>query len=215
MWTPQGIGAGRARLYALEGIIKQAIPDLNLACLACNETHDLVAMPDDGFGPLDPSKCVRIGDMEVLPPITEGFIQVRITAGSNHREGLDTYSERAWIAGATKDTLHTGILIYIHPASFRGVDKHVQSYNREITQALLSDWMRARILNFVGNLPTTGQFVDWRTLTLKSNERTQLPDYDLLSECIGVTGSTGYFTRNYGDEVAYGIQFLHTGVLNA
>jgi len=220
MWRPDKPNAGLGRIYALESIIKQAIPDLNLAFQNAPLYAPEVFYLSQEYGAIVPDTCVKKGDLEKLPDMGKyGWLHIRIVTGMAQREGMDVQSSRVYIQGNTRDEFFTAVYAYLHPDAFLSDAEDYQQTTRLIAQEIISDWLRARVLNFVGVLPDNSGFVDYRTLTLPSRERVAdldgngNPQWDQLSDCKAIFGNKGYFTKDFGDEVAYGIMFVHSGLL--
>lgn len=213
-WSPLRPDIGLARLYAIEAIIEEAMPDLSQAFLSNPDTAYL----RQKFGALD-QRQVDIGDLEVMPPLAKGFLQIRVE-GAGHREGLNSTSRMAYMANGTEEVFYTSVYGYLHDDAFRDEKKQLQARKRETALQILSGWLRARVLNYVGPL-ANGTLVNRRIIPLVSWER--FPDghltgqgvqaTDYLSDCIATEGHTGYFLRQFSGAVLYGIEMRHQGTI--
>lgn len=215
MWSSTRPGAGLARLMALEDRIRDFLPDLNDAM----QNHGDLAYLIQNYGAVDMT-CVDIGDLELMPDIASGWVQIRVCNGG-HREGLDFTSQLTYSTpDQTTDTFHTVIIAYVHPDAFRVNDEGpLQTRLMTFAQEMVSDWLRARVLNFVGTI--NGVWQDPRILKLNSQERfndgmldgdgNQLTDE--LSDCVIASGTKGWFARNFDSKIIFGCQFVHSGVL--
>lgn len=214
-WSALRPAVGLARLYAIEAIICEAIPDLAEALLHNSDT----AFLRQKFGSLNPDTNVDIGDLEVMPPVAKGFLQIRVE-GAGHREGLNSTSRMAYLANGTEEVFYTSVYGYLHDDAFRDEKKQLQARKRETALQILSDWLRARVLNYVGPL-RDGTLVNRRIIPLVSWER--FPDghmtgqgvqaKDYLSYCIATEGHTGYFVRQFSGAVLYGVEFRHQSTI--
>ena len=198
-------GLGEARLPALVDALASSLGTLNTLFGLDSWTQPLIEAP---FGPVLPGH-VRRGDLRALwKPQGNGCIRLRVSA-AGHRDGLDFLSRREYIDQTAtvgrNNTFYTAVFGYLHSDGFRDADPDEQAERIEIARERLSDWMRATL-----NGP------NFATLVLESQEYwpTGGARTDQLVRCEAGQGYKGSFDRGFGgNEIAYGVQIVHTGII--